>query len=119
MIPCEDCNTLMLPTDTVCSKCGAQYEPVEDDSSPPPASAVAPKPTTAPKPGSSPKPTTAPKPAATSAKPAAAARAPQQQQQLPQEGSAAASNCWSCGVDLEGKTVCPSCKMDQGDDIPF
>jgi hypothetical protein len=119
MIPCEDCNTPMLPTDTVCSKCGAQYEPVEDDSPPPPAPAAAPKPATAPKPGSSPKPATAPKPAATSAKPAAAARAPQQQQPPQQEGSAAASNCWSCGVDLEGKTVCPSCKMDQGDDIPF
>jgi len=39
-IPCDDCSHMMLPTDTKCGGCGAEYE-VEDDGQPAPAAAPA------------------------------------------------------------------------------
>lgn len=117
-IPCDDCGTPMLATDSKCSKCGAEYEPVE--SQPPAAKPQAAKPAAA-KPAAA-KPAAA-KPAA-SAKPAGRAKPgskPQVEQEPPApEGEVDDSKCWSCGADVgPDEPTCSSCGIEQGDDIPF
>lgn len=106
-VPCEDCGHQMLVTDTKCAGCGAEYEPIVDDTPPPQPEPT--KPAGA-KPGTKPKPSST---VASAAKPAAAAS------DAGYKTPANDLNCWSCGVELNGATECPSCHVDQGDDIPF
>lgn len=112
-IPCDDCQHPMLPTDTKCTNCGTEYEPMADEAQPA-KPATAPKPAQAkPNAGTKPATTAKPKPGAV-AKPKAAAA----QQELPVEGEAQ-TNCWSCQTELNGADRCPECGLEQGDDIPF
>jgi hypothetical protein len=103
-IPCDDCGTPMLVTDTKCAKCGAEYEPIGDDTTP----------TLPPKPSPALTAVGRPKPSTVAAKPPA-------QPPPPAEKDAAVdpANCWACGVFLADQSVCPSCGIDQDDDIPF
>jgi hypothetical protein len=102
-IPCDDCKKPMLATDTKCANCGAEYEPIEDEAAAP---APAPAPVAA-----KPKTTTKPKPGA--------AAKPQSQQELPLSNEPVPIACWACSTRLDGEAICPSCGMDQGDQIPF
>lgn len=109
-IPCDECKKDMLATATVCPHCGTEYEPIADDAVPEPAPAPKPAP-------AKPKPVAAgakPKPGpAVAAAPAATAAA------TGGSGGPPTTDCWSCAAPLQGKTICPSCGIDQGDDIPF
>jgi hypothetical protein len=113
VIPCEDCGHGMLATDSKCAGCGAEYE-IE----------------AAPQPQAKPPQSEPSKPAV--AKPAAAKPQPQKPNGAgtpavakPGPATSAASaaapdpNCWSCGTALTGAAICPSCGIEQGDDIPF
>lgn len=115
-IPCDECKKDMLATATVCPHCGTEYEPVADDSAPEPEPAPKPAPAK-PKPVAAGASTAAAKP-----KPGpAAAGAPAAAAAVSGGGSGGppTPDCWSCGAGLGGKAICPSCGIDQGDDIPF
>lgn len=120
-LPCEDCGALMFATDTKCGACGAEYEVEEAPEEAPPPPAPKPATTAGPKPGagaSASAKSSGAKPSTAGPKPGAAAK----QQELPATDAPAErdeTTCWSCSSDLQGKPVCPSCGIDQGDDIPF
>jgi predicted RNA-binding Zn-ribbon protein involved in translation (DUF1610 family) len=117
VIPCADCGKDMLATDTKCSSCGAEYELIVDEAQ---AAVAVP---TLPAANANGKPSTSTKPKSAAApKPIPAASPSSRQPSLPHTDSAqkeVVANCWSCGALLNGKDNCPSCGIEQGDDLPF
>jgi rubrerythrin len=94
-IPCDECGHMMLPTESKCPKCGAEYE-VDGDAAP------------------------TPEPAKPAAKPTTKAAA----KPADDDDEPAAKSCWSCGStkikkNADGDEVCANCGVDIGDDIPF
>lgn len=97
-IPCDECGHPMLPTESKCPKCGAEYEVDGDE-----------KPATS-------KPATQAKPA--TSKPKA------EPEDDGDDGDEKPSACWSCGStkvkkNADGDDICGNCGVDLGDDIPF
>lgn len=106
-IPCDECKHPMLPTDAKCENCGTEYE-VEEAAAPPP-----------PKPAPKPRTAVGPKAPAKPAKPGNAAPAKAAPKVPPPLPAELGPDCWSCGADLGGEIVCPSCGIEQGDQLPF
>lgn len=87
----------MLPTESVCEKCGAEYEIGEPAAEAPTAARPAPE-------------------AAPTAPEAAPEAAPAKKAS---EGEGSGIECALCGAFEVVGGECGSCGMDQGDDIPF
>jgi DNA-directed RNA polymerase subunit M/transcription elongation factor TFIIS len=105
-VPCDDCGAPMLPSDTKCAKCGAEYD-VHDEL--PPAAVVTP-----------------------AAQASSTARRPNKtSEEVAAVNELAARKCIGCGttgrIELQASEenpeemlmICANCGCDQGDDIPF
>lgn len=130
-IPCDKCGHPMLPTETKCPKCGAEYE-VDGEPEKPAPKAAAPastrvdsKPSAASAPAAEPTSSKVKKPGG----PKKAKPEPQVEQggERDTEGEPAAempAKCWACnskniGKNEKGAIACLDCGVEQSDEVPF
>lgn len=123
---CDDCDYMLLPTDAVCPKCGAEYEIEADDTAPAPTPAPAPAPkqaAAAPSKPGGPKP-----PSGGGPKPPGAAKASPPPADEPADRSDADDSdlpspdeCFACGSKNIVNGKCEDCGIPQSEDdnIPF
>ena len=109
--PCENCGHPMLLTESKCPKCGTEYEVVTDEEAPDVFDEAIEKQEVR---------NGATRPSAERPSTSSGATRPTAKAS-PQAGTKA---CWSCSStdlhkDKDGKIVCASCGIDQGDDMPF